>query len=262
MRTSSVVLLAAVASAMPMAAQSKGAVRSAAPPRISAAEVSEDGIVRIRFSNGRSVQVPAEKGQSGREQLQVATSCRAVGWLDIDAPVGSYSVPTTLTVYTVDKPLKHFGDGLVLVDWKFIDGDKHIRFSSSPAHGPGADWLTIEVHDIETGRLLERWLEQSETADPRVPLSSITGRVTGRTGAPLTDTVVSIRAQPGAEAFALTISSEGGRFTLRGVQSGEYELRFDHPRFKTRVVKITVGASEKVIDAGVVTLDSQGRPVK
>jgi len=257
MRTSSLVLLAAVASAMPMAAQSKGAVRSAAPTRISDAEVSEDGIVKIRFSNGRSVQVPAEKGQAGREQLQVATSRGAVGWLDVDVPVGSYSVPTTLTVYAVGKPLKHFGDGLVLVDWKFIDGDRHIRFSSTQAHGPGTDWLTIEVHDIETGRLLKRWLEQSETADPHVPLSSVTGRVTDSAGAPLNGTVVSVRAHSAAEAFALTISGESGRFTLQGIQSGEHELRFEHPRFKGRAVKITVGASEEAIDAGVVTLESQ-----
>ncbi len=142
MRTASLVLLAVLGSAMPMAAQSKGAVPSAAPTRISDAEVSEGGTVKIRFSNGRSVQVPPEKGQTGREQLQVATTGSSVGWLVVDAPVGSYSVPTTLTVYTVGRPLKHFGDGLVLLDWDFIDGDRHIRFSSSQAHGPGTDWLT------------------------------------------------------------------------------------------------------------------------
>ena len=198
MRTASLVLLAVLGSGMPTAAQSKGAVPSAPPTRISDAEVSEDSTVKIRLSNGRSVQVPPEKGQAGREQLQVATSGSAVGWLGVDAPVGSYSVPTTLTVYAVGKPLKHFGDGLVLVDWKFIDGDRHIRFASTQAHGPGTDWLTMEVHDIEAGRLLKRWLEQSETADPRVPPSSITGRVTDGTGVPLTDTVVSIRSHPAA----------------------------------------------------------------
>src|SRR5262249_8796233 len=145
-------------SAMPMAAQSKRRhVPSAPPTRISDAEVGEDGTVKISFSNGRSVQVPPEKGQAGRERLQVATSGSAVGWLEVDVPVGSYSVPTTLTVYRVGKPIKHFGDGLVLVDWEFIDRDRDIRFSSTQAHGPGTDWLTMEVHDIETGRLLKRW---------------------------------------------------------------------------------------------------------
>ena len=105
MRTASLVLLAVLGSAMPMATQSKDAVPSAAPTRISRAEIAEDGSVRIRFSNGRSVQVRPEKGQAGREQLQVATSGSAVGWLEVDVPVGSYSVPTTLTVYQVDKPL-------------------------------------------------------------------------------------------------------------------------------------------------------------
>jgi len=242
MRSASVVLLAIVGSAIPikpMAAQSKGAVRSAAPTRISDAEVTEDGTVKIRFNNGRSVLVPPEKGQTGREQLEVATSGSAVGWLVVDVPVGSYSVPTTLSVYRVGKPLKHFGDGLVLLDWDFIDGDRHIRFSSTQAHGPGTDWLTMEVHDIVTGRLLKRWLEQSDTADPRIPLASITGRVTDGASVPLTDTVVSVRAHPAAEPFALTMSGEGGRFTLQGIRPGEHELRFDHPRFKGRAIKIS-----------------------
>ncbi len=105
-------------------------------------------------------------------------------------------------------------------------------------------------------------MEQSDTADPRIPLASITGRVTDGAGKPLTDTVVSIRAHPAAEPFALTISSEGGRFTLQGIRPGEHELRFEHPRFKGRAVKVTVGASEAVIEAGVVTLESQTAPVK
>jgi hypothetical protein len=50
------------------------------------------------------------------------------------------------------EPLKHFGDGEVLLDWEFIDHHRHIRFSSTQAHGPGTDLLTLEVHDIETGR--------------------------------------------------------------------------------------------------------------
>ena len=86
--------------------------------------------------------------------------------------------------------------------------------------------------------------------------------MTDSAGTPLTGTVVSVRAHPAAEPFALTLSSEDGRFTLQGIQSGEHELRFEHPRFKGRAVKITVGASEEVIDAGIVTLESQAAPVK
>jgi hypothetical protein len=262
MRSSSLLLLATLGSALSTesaVAQSRGAVPSAAPTRILHAEVKEDGSVEIGFNSGRSVQVPKEQGQTGLKQLQFATSGGSVGWLVVDAPVGSYSVPTTLTVYTTGKPLKHFGDGLVLLDWDFVDDDRHIRFSSSQAHGPGADWLTMEVHDIETGRLLRRWLEQSYTADPRIPLASVTGRVTDITGVALADTVVSIRARPAAEPFALTISSKGGRFTLEGIEPGEHELRFVHPRFKEQAVKITVGAKGEVLDAGDVFLEGLPR---
>ena len=82
--------------------------------RISSAEVTQDGSIRIEFKNGRSIRITQEKGQAGREKVHVAPSGLAAGWLEVDWPIGSYSVPTTLTVYRVGKPLKHFGGGGML----------------------------------------------------------------------------------------------------------------------------------------------------
>jgi hypothetical protein len=258
-RCLSFVLFAVLDSAIlisPISAQSKSGASSEAPARISDAELSEDGSVQIKFNNGRSVQLSPERGHPGLEQLQVSAGGRSVGWLIDDAPVGSYSVPTTLAVYTVGKPLRHFGADQMLVDWHFVD-DKHIEFSSSAAHGPGTDWVSKEVHDIETGRLLRRWVEQSVMADTYVPLASIRGRATDSRGVPLTDIVVSIRAHPSAEPFALAMSSEGGQFTLQGISAGQHELRFEHRRFKTRTMKVTVGPSAEAIDLGTVRLERQ-----
>jgi hypothetical protein len=260
MRGASLILLAVLGSAsliQPMSAQSRGSVSPGPTARISSAAVNEDGGVQIEFKNGQSIRVPLETGQAGREKLQVAFSGRAVGWLDIDAPVGSYSVPTTLTVYTVGRPLRHFGDGLMLLDWDFIDDDKHIQFSSSQVHGPGTDWHTIEVHDLETGRLLERWLERSDTADAEVVLVDVRALVTDSGGVALPDTVVSIGAAPAAEPFALTKSNAAGHFTLKGISPGQHEVRFEHPRFKSRAIQITVSPSGEAIDAGTVALERQ-----
>jgi hypothetical protein len=253
MKGAFIILLAVLGLTITGSAQSKGAAASTV--RISEAEVSEDGVVQITFNNGRSLRVPAAEGQVGSEKLQLAANRLLVGWLNVDASVGSYSVPTTLTVYTVDKPLKLFGDGLMLRDWEFTDSDKHVQFSSSPAHGPQSEWLTTEVHDIETGRLLRRWLERAD-----VSLATITGRVTDGSGAALTDTVVSIRDDPAAEAFSLTRSVERGQFTLPGIAPGQHELWFEHPRFKTRRIKITVNADADSADAGVVTLERRPPP--
>jgi len=265
MRGTFAVLLAVLISAFPAKSNSTQLNDGApfdAQTRIAGAEITKDGTVQIRFNNERSIQVPAEKGQAGREHLQIAACGCSVGWLEVDVPVGSYSVPTTLTVYTVGKPLRHLGDGLVLLEWDFIDDDKHIQFSSSQAHGPGTDWLSLEVHDIETGRLLKRWLERSASAANDVDLTVITGRVTGDGGVALPDTVLSIRADPGAEPFALTISDAGGHFALQGIWPGQHELRFEHPGFKTRSVKITTTSSVESVDAGVVTLERQPTPGK
>jgi hypothetical protein len=243
----------------PVSAQSKSGGPPDAPTRISDAELSEDGSVQIRFNNGQSIRVPPERGHPGLEQLQIAASGRSVGWLIDDAPIGSYSVPSTLAVYTVSKPLRHFDARSMLVDWHFIN-DKHIQFSSSPAHGPGTDWVIKEVHDIETGRLLRMWVEQSATAETYVPLASIRGRATDGRGVALTDIVVSTRAHSAAETFALTTSIDGGQFTLDGVSAGQHELRFEHPGFKTRTIKITVGPSAEAVDVGTVRLERQHSP--
>jgi hypothetical protein len=257
MRRASLLLLAVLGSAVPpVSAQSRGAVSAGASVRISSAEINRDGSVQIEFKNGRSIRIPLEKRQAGREQLQVASSGRSVGWLEVDFPVGSYSVPTTLTVYTVGKPLMHFGD-LMLLDWDFIDDDTRIQFSSSQVHGPGTDWETIDVHDMETGRLLERWMKRSETAEEDVTLVDLRGLVTDNAGLTLPKTVVSMFATAAAEAFALTTSDSGGHFTLRGVAAGQYELRFQHPGFKSRAIPITVGASGEAIDVGNVALERQ-----
>ena len=257
-RGASQVLFAVLGSAIligPISAQSKKGISSDAPTRISDAELSKDGSVQIRFSNGRSIRVPPERGHPGLEQLQIASSGRSVGWLVDDTPIGSYAVPTTLAVYTVGKPLRHFGSDLMLIDWHFIDDDKHIQFWSSQAHGPGTDRVTKEVHDIDTGRLLRRWSEQSSSAETFVPLASIRGRATDGRGVALTNVVVSIRADPRVDPFALATSIEGGRFTLQGISAGQHELRFEHPRFKTRAIKITVGPSAEAIDLGEVSLE-------
>src|SRR5690349_12798485 len=118
----SLILNAALGAAIlisPISAQSKSGGPPDAATRISDAELSEDGSVQIRFNNGQSIRVPPERGHPGLEQLQIAASGRSVGWLIDDAPIGSYSVPSTLAVYTVGKPLRHFDARSMLVDWHF-----------------------------------------------------------------------------------------------------------------------------------------------
>src|SRR5580700_4619453 len=98
MRGPFVVLLAVLLSAFPYrltSAQSKDAVPLNARTRIAEAEIAKDRTVRIRFNNGRSIQVQAEKGHAERERLLIAASRSSVGWLVDDTPVGSYSVPAT-----------------------------------------------------------------------------------------------------------------------------------------------------------------------
>src|SRR5579883_2140124 len=249
MRGASLVLLVVLGPAIPtqvMPAQSKGLGAA----RISNADINDDGSVRIEFKTGRSIRIPMVKGQAGRDKLQVAVSGKMVGWLEVDGPVGSYSVPTTLTVYTVGKPLRHFsGYRAMLLDWGFIDDDRRIQFSSSAVHGRESERRTVEVLDLATGRLVERW---SDGWDSDVTVAEVRGMVTSGDGVPLPDTVVSSDA-------ALTTSDEHGHFVLRGISPGQHELRLEHPRFKGRAIQIAVGSSGEAVEAGSIALERQPR---
>jgi hypothetical protein len=258
MRAASLVLLAVLGLTVPgnsISAQSQGAVSSNAPIRIADAEVSEDGTVKIRFNDGRSIQVPADKGQAGRKYLQVAASGRSVGWLEVNVPVGSYSVPVTLTVYTVGKSLRHFGDGLMLLDWQFVDGDKQVQFSSSQVHGPGSLWHTMEVHDIQTGRLTKRWIEPANSyALEDVVLADLKGRVADSTGSALSGAAVAVRVPPSTEMVAPTITEPGGTFQIPNLQPGQYEVRVEGSGFQQRTIPVTIGPNGADRDLGTLIL--------
>jgi len=251
-------LLAVLGLAVPgnsISAQSKGADSSNAPIRIADAEVSEDATVKITFNDGRSIQVPADKGQAGREYLRVAASGRSVGWPEVNAPVGSYSVPTTLTVYTVGKSLRHFGDGLMLLDWQFVDGDKHVQFSSSQVHGPGSLWHIMEVHDIQTGRLIKRWIEPANSYAPEdAVLADLKGLVVDATRSALSGAAVAVRVPPSTEMVALTITERGGAFQIPNLQPGQYEVRVERSGFQQRTIPVMIGPNGEDVDLGTLIL--------
>jgi hypothetical protein len=137
----------------------------AVPTRISNAKVSEDGTVKITFRNGRSVQVAPEKGRTDREQLQVATSGSAVGWLAEDAPA--------LIRFRQPHRLHHGQTTQTLRGWRSAAGlgihrspQTHpIFINPGPWAGNGPAYPGSPRYRDRP--ILNRWLEQSGTADPR-----------------------------------------------------------------------------------------------
>jgi hypothetical protein len=227
--------------------------------RITGIDLGPNGKVQITFKGGKYIEPPGMKEQTACENLQISEDGRAAGWLVATGNHGaSYPIPTSLIVYRPGKPIKNFGNGLMLIDWEFVDDDRHVEFSSSQTHGPGANWLTMEVHDIETGQLLKRWQEPSDDTVRRdATLAELKGRVTNAPGSPVPDAFVTVRTRPVAEPLAATTTDESGMFNIPNLQPGQYELHVEHRGFKRRVIRITVGPTGDIVDIGTVTLGKQ-----
>jgi hypothetical protein len=232
------------------------------PNRIVDADIAPNGEVEIRLANGGNIRPAPEKGQIACEQIGIDAGGHSVGWLVAYEGVGgtSYPIPTDLIIYQVGAPAKHFTNGLMLLDWQFVDDDKHVQFSSSQVHGPGADWHTMDVYDIQTRRLIKRWLEPDDYVRGEAVLVNLKGRVTDAVGAALPDASVKLTARaippsaPSAEAIALAITGRGGAFEIPNLQFGQYEIHIEHTGFQLRTTPVTIGPNPDNLDIGTVML--------
>jgi hypothetical protein len=248
----------------PTHAQSSSRNSPGDPNRIVEAAADANGRVVLKLQSGRYIRPVAEKEQKGSEQIRIDERGHAVGWLVDDVTCcQSYVLPSTLIVYRVGKPVRVFGNGLVLIDWQFVDADSQVQFSSSQAHGIGANWLTVEVHDIETGRLLKKWQEPADdTVRRKTTLLAIKGQARDEFGKPVSNAFVNIRFKPGAESFAVSVTDSAGQFKIPNVEPGQYEVRFERRGFKQRVMSLTVPPSGDSVDVGSVGLESNPAEAK
>jgi hypothetical protein len=181
-KTATALLIAAVLPGWVGAQQRPKQVTGNEPNRIKGINLGPNGKVQITFMGGKHIQPPAMKEQTACENLQISEDGRAAGWLVAYGNYGaSYPIPTSLVVYRPGKPIRNFGNGLMLIDWAFVDDGKHIKFSSSTVHG--ANTIVHELWDIESDRMLKKWHEPSDDAVQRdTTLPAATGRVTDAPG--------------------------------------------------------------------------------
>jgi hypothetical protein len=60
--------------------------------------------------------------------------------------------------------LLRLGDGMMIYRWSFVEGGKRVAFSSGTVHGDsGANY---ELHDVQSGRLLEKWKGDGDAGSP------------------------------------------------------------------------------------------------
>lgn len=247
-------------------ARAKGSAASNEPNRIVSAEIGENGRLQIRLKSGRRIQPAAEKGQVECEQPAVDAAGHAAGWLVAYEGMSDASYPqaTGLTIYRVGKPVRRLGSGLMIVDWSFLDDGAYVRLYSTQAHGPGSDWRVVDTYEVETGRLIMRWVVAANgDAGGETDLADLAGRVTDAAGAAVSDASVALAAETphirsgSAELEALVITEDDGAFLIQYLSPGRYELRVEHKGFKPRALPVAIAPHSEKLDIGKVVLERQ-----
>jgi len=131
--------------------------RCGASSHITKAYVEEaDGVVHIVTREGKDTGIPKEKDQVRAESVKVAEGRQAAGWLvDYENCCTSYPIPLTLVVYRSGRIIQRIQPGLMIFDWRFVEGAKQIALSSGTVHG--MTFRSLSLYDVRTGRQLRRW---------------------------------------------------------------------------------------------------------
>ncbi len=113
----------------------------------------------------------------------------------------------------------------------------------------------MEVHDIQTGRLIKRWSEPANSYSLEdAVLADLKGRVADAAGPALSGAAVSVRVPPSTEIVALTITERGGVFQIPNLQPGQYEVRVERSGFQQRTIPVTIGPNAGDLDLGTLIL--------
>ncbi|HYL34698.1 MAG TPA: hypothetical protein VEV17_02160 [Bryobacteraceae bacterium] len=124
-------------------------------PAIIKVYAGSDGSAHLTDASGHELVVPKEQDQVDISQAAIAKDQQSVGWLaEFPNPDSTYAIPLILIVYRAGK-IRRFGDGLLIVDWRFLADGGQIAFYSNTVHSDLAPHY--ELRDVRSGRLLGKW---------------------------------------------------------------------------------------------------------
>ncbi|MBV9266332.1 MAG: hypothetical protein JO061_09210 [Acidobacteriaceae bacterium] len=136
-------------------------------PSVTRIYIDQDtGDVHLAYSNGNDI--PIKKWTENVSDPKVASDRVTAGWLLEDRAGTSYTVPQAVVVYRSGKVLRTLApsDWPIIVEWRFFRGGTQVGFSSSALHGAEAERRSFELHDVQTGRILESWDDQQHGNPP------------------------------------------------------------------------------------------------
>jgi hypothetical protein len=91
-----------------------------------------------------------------RGKVKVADDGHTRGWLILSPnPAGTSPMATQLRIARDRRIVRTFATEQVFWSWGFESGSKRVAFHTGPTHGEPVSHC--ELHDIATGKLVESW---------------------------------------------------------------------------------------------------------
>jgi hypothetical protein len=120
------------------------------------AVVDSGGQLRIVTGDRREILPAREPEQEGFDQVAVAPSRRAVGWVGLYTNCcTSYPIPMKLVVRSGGKLRTFTGNGLPIWRWRFGAEGKQVAFEQETVHG--GIGVHYEQRDVASGRLIAEY---------------------------------------------------------------------------------------------------------
>lgn len=128
------------------------------------------GAVHIIRSDGKETIISKHRGATGVDDVKIAPDGQTVGWL-IDWPNPEKyrsweTLPMTLAIWRKGKIIRMFDVDDIFYGWAFWNSAEQIAYNDGPLHG---NTPNFELHDIATGRLIERFYDDDSVDPAKVP---------------------------------------------------------------------------------------------
>jgi hypothetical protein len=96
----------------------------------------------------------------GFAEPKLAQDKRTIAWTEQFETGDSYSIPEVLAVYRSGENIAEIQVGLMVWNWMFLDGGKHIAAAWGTVHF--SDIGNYQLYDSETGRMIDEALGDAE----------------------------------------------------------------------------------------------------
>jgi hypothetical protein len=128
-------------------------------PVIVSARCGADQKTHLMFRGGKETAVPWLAEQSGCDDVKISADHHSAGWVIFQSGAiadGTSPIATGVTIFSANRPVRHYGDGLVVWDWRFAGADR-VVLSTNTAHGPQTNDPHFVLYDLNSGKLLRKW---------------------------------------------------------------------------------------------------------